>query len=229
MVAIKHSAVLATAAAIGLGSHAAAQTIQGGYEFRVSNVVSPSQPTATVEVWAWFDNVPGVSELFAAGDFDLIANEPLFVTMRCLLPINCGITSPIINGGMISDINVSQLHLPALGFFGDPSNPLLVFEADWTTSDFTLRGVPVSTENTTRFLVYDAAGHVTELFPAGFSPGRGMISVVPASSLLLFPASAFAMAQRRYRSTVTGINRTSSQSVLTGITRSVILDRNRSH
>ena len=197
MVALKHSAILAAAMAIGLGSPAGAQTIQGGWEFQVSNVVSPSQPTATVEVWAWFDFVPGVSELFAAGNFDLVASEPLFAALRCLLPVNCGITSPIINGGMISDINVSQFHLPALGFFGDPSNPLLVFEADWTTSDFTMRDVRVSTVNTARFLVYDAAGRVTDLFPAGFSPGRGVIAVVPAPGSLLVLSGAFVIARRR--------------------------------
>ena len=75
MVTMKHSAALAAAVAIGLGSPAGAQTIRGGWEFRVSNAVSPSQPTATVEVWAWFDFVPGVSELFAAGIFDLVASE----------------------------------------------------------------------------------------------------------------------------------------------------------
>ena len=191
--------VAAGAAAIGLGSPAAAQTIQGGWELRVSNVVSPSQPTTTVEVWAWFDFVPGVSELFATGNFDLVASEPLFVALRCLLPVNCGITSPIINGGMISDINVSQFHLPALGYFGDPANPLLVFEADWTTSDFTMRDVSVSTDNTARFRVYDAAGHVTELFPAGFSPGQGVIAVVPAPGSLLVLTGAFVIARRRRR------------------------------
>ena len=129
MVAIKHSAALATAAVIGLGSPAGAQTIRGGWEIRVSNVVSPSQPTATVEVWAWFDFVPGVSELFAAGDFDLIANEPAFAGMCCPLQGNCGINT-VIDGGKISHVSTGQLHIPALGIFGDPSNPLLVFEAD---------------------------------------------------------------------------------------------------
>ena len=197
MVAIKHSAILAAAAAIGLGSPAGAQTIQGGWEFRVSNVVSPSQPTATVEVWAWFDNVPGVSELFASGNFDLVASEGEW--WHFVFQLGRPTAGPIISGSSITGVVVGQFHLPPLGVFGDPSNPIRVFAADWRTTDFTPRSVSLDTTNTHYFWVAEwQTGAGFQIWP-NVIPGSGSISVVPAPSLLLFPAGAFAVAQRRRR------------------------------
>lgn len=202
MVTIKRTAMqaalFATAAAIGLGSHAAAQTIQGGFEFRVSNIVSPSQPTATVEVWAWFDNVPGVSEVFGGTNFDVVASDGDW-SSNFFFPLGQTEPPPFVGGSSINGVVAGQLHLPQLGIFGDLSNPIWIFAAEWSTTDFTPRSVSLGTANTRNFVV--AAWQTGALFQVwpNVIPGSGSITIVPASSLLVFPASAFAMAQRRRR------------------------------
>ena len=205
MVAIKHSAALATAAAIGLGSPAGAQTIRGGWEFRVSNAVSPSQPTATVEVWAWFDFVPGVSELFVSGYFDIVASEGEW--SHFVFPLTSpGPGGPTINGSSLIGVNTGQFHLPFLGLYGDPSNPIHVFSADWTTSNLhTPRMVDLRTENTLNFVVADyLTGATTQLWPGGVVAGSGMITVVPspAGGGLAFVVALHCFARRRRERTV---------------------------
>jgi len=198
MVHTKHAAILAAAVTVGLGTHAAAQTIHGGFEFRVSNIVSPSQPTATVEVWAWFDNVPGVSELFIGGNFDLVASDGDW-SSNFFFPLGQPDPPPFVRGSSIIGVVAGQLHIPQLGFFGDPSNPIWIFAAEWTTTDFTPRSVSLNTTNMFNFSVAAwETGAPFQVWP-NVIPGSGSITIVPASSLLVFPASAFAMAQRRRR------------------------------
>ena len=191
--------VAAGAGAIGLGSPAGAQTIQGGWEIRVSNAVSPSQPTATVEVWAWFDFVPGVSDLFTGGDFDLVAGEGEF--WNFVFPLLRPDPGPIVRGSSIIGVVAFQLHIPALGIFGDTSNPIHVFSADWTTSNLlTPRTIDLRSENTTSFFVAAfQTGQPTQLFPQGFVPGSGMITVIPspASGGLAFVFVLHRFARRR--------------------------------
>lgn len=202
MVTIKHTAILAaaalTAAAIGPGTHASAQTIQGGFELRVSNVVSPSQPTATVEVWAWFDNVPGVSELFASGNYDLVAGEGLWSNVTYWL--NAPDPPPhLVVGSRINNLIAGQLHLPPVNIFGNPSNPVLVLSTNWTTTDFTNRGVLVETANTSFFNVYNQHGVQTLLWPSGYSPGSAAIAIVPAPPVMVVVTGFAILAGRRRR------------------------------
>ena len=192
MVTTKCSLTLVAAAAISLGSHAEAQTIQGGWEIRVSNVVSPSQPSATIEVWAWFDTVPGVSELFAGGDYDLTAGEAGWLWSPWVFPLHSPGPGVTIRGNSIIGLFPGQLHIPTLGIYGNPSNPIHVFSADWATSDFTPRTVSIITENTSIFAVYSQAGVSTTLSASAVVPGSGTIFVVPAPASLTALAIAFA-------------------------------------
>ena len=66
-----------------LASAAAAQ--QGGWLIESSNVVSPSKPTTTVEVWAWFDDPTGERNAFGWGDFDFIAGDGQFSNAQTYL------------------------------------------------------------------------------------------------------------------------------------------------
>jgi hypothetical protein len=183
MVTMTHWAILATAAAVGAGTHAEAQTIQGGFELRVSNVVSPSQPTATVEVWAWFDNVPGVSEVFGGANFDLVAGEGLWSNVAYWLNAPDP-PSHLIVGSRINNVIAGQLHLPPINIFGDPSNPIKLFAARWSTADFTLRNVSLDTKNTNNFFVTDAqTGAAFQVWP-NVTHGSGSITVVPSPAPL---------------------------------------------
>ena len=195
----RSTAILAAAAAIGPGSPARAQTIQGGWEFRVSNVVSPTQPTATVEVWAWFDFVPGVSELFIAGVFDLVASDGEW-SWNFVFPLGRPDPGPFVSGSSIIGVSVGQLHIPQLGFFGDPSNPIWIFAGEWSTTDFTPRSVSLETVNTYNFFVAEwQTGALFEIWPAGFIPGNGAISVVPAPGSLVVLSGALVLVRRRRR------------------------------
>ena len=199
MAVSKGTAILAAAAGIGLGWPAGAQTIQGGYEFRVSNVVSPSRPTATVEVWAWFDNVPGVSEVWGGGDFDLVASDGEW-SWNFVFPLSRPDPGPIVRGSSIIGVATGQLHLPAIGIFGDPSNPIWIFAAEWSTTDFTQRSVSLDTTNTTSFFVAAwQTGATFGIWPTGFIPGSGEISVVPPPGSLVVLSGAFVSARRRRR------------------------------
>ena len=70
-------------ACLVLASAAAAQ--QGGWLIESSNVVSPSKPTTTVEVWAWFDDPTGERNAFGWGDFDFIAGDGQFSNAQTYL------------------------------------------------------------------------------------------------------------------------------------------------
>ena len=107
--------VAAGAGVIGLGSPAGAQTIQGGWEIRVSNIVSPSRPTATVEIWAWFDFVPGVSELFGGGTYDLTASEGEWPQHLWMFPLGRPDPGPFPRASSIIGLNPVQIHIPSLG------------------------------------------------------------------------------------------------------------------
>jgi hypothetical protein len=182
--------LLAAAIALGAGTHADAQTLRaesqtlrGGWELRVTNVVSPAQPTTNVEIWAWWDEVPANPKVFGGGNMDLVAERGKFQNVTCLVGgvHGCGNSYASV-GSRLNDLSPGQLHLPALGIFGSPDNPLHLLDVQWTTTDFsTVRSVGLLTENTYNFIVADwATGATTQIFPQGFTPGSGVIQVVPA-------------------------------------------------
>ncbi len=171
-----------------LVSAAAAQ--QGGWLIESSNVVSPSQPITTVEVWAWFDDPTGERDVFAWGDFDFIAGDGEFSNTRMYLSAG-GFTPGTPMGSSVSGVFVGQVW-GFLGTVANPQNPILAWSVDWTTTDFTPRTVSLDTRNTTTFEIGTNGGHaltlnLLELYPQGFTPATGVIRVVPS------PASATAL------------------------------------
>ncbi|MCH7962165.1 MAG: hypothetical protein IIC49_07495, partial [Planctomycetes bacterium] len=62
------------------------------------------------------------------------------------------------------------------------------WSAEWTTIDFTPRTVSLDTRNTTTFEIGTNGGHaltlnLLELYPQGFTPGTGVIQVVPSPAI----------------------------------------------
>ncbi len=161
-----------------------AQT-NGTYLLTSSNTVSPSSPTTTIEIWAaWND--PTREYGFGGGNYDLTAGDGVFSNAANILN-GPGSSAGIISGNVISSAGNGQVYIPTHPVRTD--NPILLATYDWTATDFTPRFVPLDTSNTTNFiLVWNTTGGVFELYPNEFTPGSGVITVVPA------PVAWFALA-----------------------------------
>ncbi len=178
---------------------ALAQVEDGRYLLISSNTVSPTTPMTTIGVWAtWTD--PRVEWFFGTGDYDLAAGEGVFSN-----PVNVlngvGSSTGVIAGNVISGAVNSQLHIPQIGLFASPDNPILLATYDWTTTNFTPRSVSLDTSNTTLFIVYSFPNaNSIQMFPGNFTPGSGVINVIPAPAAWLVLALPLAVATRRRRS-----------------------------
>jgi hypothetical protein len=168
--------ILLTAAAT---SHA--QT-NGTYLLTSTNVVSPSSPSTTIEVWGtWAD--PGGELRFVSGSYDLAANEGLFSSPTNVL-LGPGSSTGIIAGNTVTGATNGQILISIPGPVID--NPILLATYDWTTTNFTPRTVDLQTSNTTTFLLGDwRTGGFIELVPNNFTPGTAVITVVPAPAAWL--------------------------------------------
>ena len=162
-----------------------------------SNTVTPSSPTTTIEIWAMWDDLFN-EFMFGAANYDLTAGDGVFSN-----PVNVlngpGSSTGVISGNVITG-GVNLQFWP--GPFGNPNrdNPILLAAYDWTTSDFSPRAVDLQTSNTSVFNVADLnTGGIVELYPHEFSPGSGVINVVPAPAAWVVLALPLVAAARRRR------------------------------
>ena len=178
----------------------------GTYLLLSSNTVSPTTPTTTIEVWAtWTD--PNAEWVFAVGDYDLTAGDGLFSNAVNVLNAP-GSSTGVIAGNVISGAINGQLHIPPLGILGSRDNPILLATYDWTTTEFTPRSVGLDTGNTTHFEIawWNPKAYVNpdppylRLFPHFFTPGSGVINVIPAPAAWGVVALPLVAATRRRRS-----------------------------
>lgn len=169
------------AAAVGIAGSASGQS-NATFLIEVSNVVTPSSPEATVEVWGiWEDLGPpmsNMSHVFIGADYDLVADEGEF-TSAIIDLVFTGNTAGSPMGNRVTGAALGQLHLPlvANAVF---DNPILLAHYTWQTTDFRTRRVGLVTEGTSDIRV---AGFIS-LLPISlistFTPGSGRIEVVPA-------------------------------------------------
>ncbi len=182
---------------------ALAQIGDGTYLLVSSNSVSPMTPITTIEVWAmWRD--PKAEWFFGNGDYDLTAGDGEFSN-----PVNVlngpGSSTGVIAGNAISGALNGQLHIPPIGLLASRDNPILLATYEWTTTNFAPRTVGLDTSSTTSFIVawWDRQAPVPppprNLFPWGFTPGSGIINVVPAPAAWLALALPLAATTRRRR------------------------------
>ena len=172
-----------------------------------SNTVSPSSPTTTIGVWAtWGD--PRAEWIFGAGDYDLTAGDGVFSN-----PVNVlnapGSSTGVIAGNVISGAVNGQVHIPQVGIIGSRDNPILVVTDASTTAIYTPRTVSLHTSNTANYWVlwWDPQAYFTphpppphNMFPWSFTPGSGVINVVPAPAVWFVLALPLVAATRRRRS-----------------------------
>ena len=182
-----------------VGTSASAQSF--GIEFTGENGSRRQQyfgvlnPVITVELWAWFDPMPG-ADLFASANIDIASGEGGWISSTVHLA-GPGSSQGTLIGfprGMIA----TQQHDPAAGIFGNPRNPIHVWTGQWMSTDFTQRTVDVETFGTVDFSVFDQQGNVTQLIPGNFVPGRTtFVHPAPSTAAVL---SGFAwLALRRIR------------------------------
>jgi hypothetical protein len=145
------------------------------YMVRVSNPVTKVQPSAQVQVWAVFDD-----DLFAfaAAAFDFLADSDAggFSDPHRLLSgpgTQDGEVSE--DGDAVTGIVSGQLHCP-IEFCNDTSNPILIWEATWSTDDFSRRIVGLRSD-TEKFDVYIDADGTSMSFTDELVEGMGAIDV----------------------------------------------------
>lgn len=170
----------------------------GGFLLTSSNTVSPSNPSTTVELWAWFDYIPGRAEMFAGTETNIRADEGMWSNVTYQFPI---IPPPgVIVGTQVINLVASQLHAPPLGIYANPANPILLFTMDWSTTTFDTRTVPIETFDTQVFAVYINQQGAWALLPqSSIFEGSAVIKVVPAPGALAPFAIAGMAAVRRRR------------------------------
>lgn len=93
-----------------------------------------------------------------------------------------------INGAVIEDVISGQIYPPGSTVFTD--NPIFIWQATFTATNFTPRQVALST-TTYRFDVYPENGRLrSESRMTGLTEGRGSIAITPAPGAILAFATA---------------------------------------
>ncbi len=169
----------------------------------VGGTVSPSNPSVTVKLRAFFFSV-FPSTAFGGGDSDIGSSDPMgkFSDMQYgadlfgFCPLG-QVGVPSATGG-VTGINIGQIQV--LGCLANPANPIEIWRATWTTSDFTPRTVELNTTGTTHFELYSHHGaSFPDIFfdPKDVIPGSAVIQVIPAPGVLALLLTGAALTTRR--------------------------------
>jgi hypothetical protein len=146
----------------------------GGLDIRVSGVVSPSQPSATIEVWAWVDDLGGSNMAFGAAMFDFVASDGEFSNPRWIRSMLPAWRLGTVQGSQVLGVYAHNLPFPHIP---DPTNPFPIWAVTWTTEDFTPRRVALDTANLRFGAMFGPNWFFTELPPERFSPGHAEMRV----------------------------------------------------
>ena len=182
-------------AALGMAAMASATVTPNTYEIRVSNPVSPGMPSTTVEVYADWDS--DLFYAFAAAEWSLRGD----MTGDFSGPASA-FTDPGQEGGTpmdgdVVDIVTGQLQFPAGSIFADTSDPILIWSATWSTTDFTPRTVDLATDTIRYSLYLDDTGLSSDVTSTVLE-AAGQIQVIPApASLALVGLGGLAALRRR--------------------------------
>lgn len=183
------------AAALCMASLASAQT---GLQFQVNGVVSPQNPTVTIDIYATYPVSQPIYGVVSIG-YHVHASEAAFTNnIQHHYWIGWGSSlppEPINHGDWLEGMGAGQI-------FGSNilvSSPILLHTIEWTTSDFTPRDILLSTDivSPVYLQIYSVGPVVSVSNPINAS---GMIQVIPApSSTLALLAGAGLVGVRRRR------------------------------
>lgn len=191
--------VKAAAAAAALAATTSAVRAQSpaGFRIVIEGILHPGNPTVRVKVLAHFS--PG-DYAVAGTRFDLLCDDPsgIWSNPRNVPPLTVGSTPGIVSPPNVTGIVGGQLNFPAAGIFADPSNPITVWDADWSTTKFTSRAIRFETR-TGRFDVYpDRNSPSSTSRLSGFREGVAEIIIpAPGAAMALWSAGILAVARRR--------------------------------
>jgi hypothetical protein len=175
-----------------VASLASAQT-DATYLLTSSNTVSPTTPTTTIEVWGKWN---GPSHVFALGDYDLVASEGAFSDPTAVLSVALNTAGVVGPAHSVTGAVFEQLFLAGSTPLSD--NPILLASYTWSTFDFTPRSADIRTTSTSRFVLANSiTWSFAELFPNNFTPGTGVITIVPAPAAWLVLALPLVGMRRR--------------------------------
>jgi hypothetical protein len=186
----------AVAAGLALASAGALADGERLY-FEVSNALSPGQPTATVTLWTAFDPR---DYCFGAVRTEAIASDGQWSDPRLIPPMIAGGASPGVvsaDGLRVEGVLPGQFHFP-FEYYGDPSNPIALWQAEITVTDFTPRAIMLSTE-TDRYMVHPFRDQATGRDVADVAEAAAAIAVVPAPASLGVLAMGAGLAGARRR------------------------------
>lgn len=152
--------------------------------FEISNDLSPSQPTAVVTLWTEFDPADYCFGATHTGVHasDGLWSDPMLEPLMMAAGTDPGTVSP--DGLSVEDVIPGQFHWPRHGY-GDPSNPIALWHAEITVTDFTARDIELSTL-TARYIVYpEREGLVGRSAIDDLTEASAMVIVVPAPGVVV--------------------------------------------
>ncbi|MFG0283688.1 MAG: SBBP repeat-containing protein [Phycisphaerales bacterium JB039] len=184
----------AVAGACALTGAASAQMAENRLFFELDrDTLSPAAPTATVRLWA---QVAPTHYAFAGARLDALASEPGWSDPALLL-LGPGTSAGVIDGPDVTGIISGQLHFPPAGIWSDPRNPIEIWEADFTVTDFSARTIELSTRTSDFWVYFDRWSFVSG--PVEFDEALAQIRVVPAPGALGLLGLGGILAMRRRR------------------------------
>ena len=182
-------------AALGMAAMASASVTPNTYEIRVSNKVSPTEPSTTVEVWAEWDS--DLFYAFAAAEWNLLGDTTGDFSGPASAFSDAGQTDGTPMDGNVTGIVTGQLQFPPGSLFADRSDPILIWSATWSTTDFTDRTVDLVTATARYSLYVDDTGLSSDVTSTVIE-AVGEIHVIPApASLALLGLGGLAATRRR--------------------------------
>jgi len=174
---------------------ASASVTPNTYEIRVSNPVSPTNPSTTVEVYADWDS--DLFYAFAAAEWSLRGDMSGDFSGPASAFTDPGQDGGTATDGDVVDIVTGQLQFPPGGVMADQSDPILIWTGTWSTTDFTARTVDLATETGRYNLYLDETGLSSDVTSTVLE-GAGRIQVIPApASLALVGLGGLVAARRR--------------------------------
>ncbi len=182
-------------AAVGIATMASATVTPNTYEIRVSNPVSPTMTSTSVEVYAQWDS--DLYYAFAAAEWSLRGDTTGDFSGPASAFTGPGQIDGTPDNGDVLGIITGQIQFPAAGIFADRSDPILIWSGTWSTTDFTARTVDLATETDRYNLYLDETGLSSDVTPTVLE-AAGQIQVIPApASLALLGLGGLAAARRR--------------------------------
>ena len=153
--------------------------------------------TATVTIWAAFDDN---LYAFAGSALDVNtddANGSWSDFGRDLK--GPGTADGVANGGSVNGIVTGQLHFPLAGIFADTSNPIKAWHGTFSTTDFSLRTVALSTKSAKYDVYVDDTGTSASFLDSLIEGAGGInVGIVPApGTAALLGLGALAAGRRR--------------------------------